>query len=224
VLSRFQKSCLLAIPLLVPAAFVVRPLCRLDPEVVVAEQLGLLPGENFGAWAAHRIDPWGREWVTHVTRPGVDHLSDVVLSKLDYVYSRGPDGVDDQGAGDDVTLCDADGFKSPGALYALCYFGPGLCAELTALALALVSATSILRAPAGATRKELLRAAFLAAPFLLVVLSSAASLTAYPSVAGLLASAPTVTWLPVPWAVAIGGTLVVCGYLAALYVRMRFAR
>ena len=223
--SRFQKACLVAIGLLVPAAFVVRPLCRLDPEVVVAEHLGILPGETFGAWAAHRTDPWGHEWVVHVTRPGVDQLrSDVVLSKLDYVYSRGPDGVDDSAGGDDVVLCDADGFKSPGALYALCYFGPGLCAELTALALALVFGASVLRAPAGSTRKELYRAAFLAAPFLLIALSSAASLYAYPGVAGFLAAAPTVTWLPVPWPVAICGTVVVCGYLAALFVRLRLAR
>ncbi len=225
MLSRFEKACLVAITLLVPAAFVVRPLCRLDPEVAVADYLGLGPGDSFRPWQTKRLDPWGHEWIVRVATPGVDGLGhDVVMRRLEGVYSRGPNGVDETAEGDDVTLYDSEGYRSPGALFALCYFGPGLCAELTALALALIFGARVARAPAGSTRKELLRAAFLAAPFLLIALSSTASLYAYPGVAGFLAAAPTVTWLPVPWPVAICCTVVVCGYLAALFVRLRLAR
>jgi hypothetical protein len=221
VLSPLQKAGIAVLVLVMPASF--RALCRaLDPRIVIAENLHLAPGDDFrGVWIDPR-DPWGSEWVQ---RTVVDRVREPVYDPTRpriRAYSCGPNRLDESGEGDDVILCDSDGYRKPGALYSFFYYGPPTVLQLLGLVVALGIARRVARAPAASAASELVHAAGLLAPFL--VLLGTAFL--YPRVRAFFEDAPpsAVTWLPVPWPIALAGSLLVPAYLAAIVVRLKLAR
>ena len=117
---------------------------------------------------AARFDPWGAPWERLGSREAPEQqLTYVVYSSFPYVvYSRGPDGVDERGRGDDA-------FVLPESSTSLTVYRSGLASCLL-LATALaggweLSRATVLRKRSPDLRIEAVRVALLSAPLLLLV-------------------------------------------------------
>jgi hypothetical protein len=160
-----------------------------------------------------RLDPWGHDYVV------VETPSPQGLKKL--IYSRGRNGEDDAGRGDDVVLFDPIGKRGPsGRVHA----GALLLSQSLGFFLllgAFVAGTyySARRGPpARSLRKELLRTLMLTVP-VGVLASTIAFLSSYTLIADR-------SWLSLrdamvlPPTVALIGAVFVCAYMSILCVRL----
>ncbi len=225
-LSPFERALVACALLVLVAAALVRPIARLvSPRIAVADQLGCEPGETFSKfldWQTHEVhdrhgtsiplDPWGDPWIVWKE------------DRYVMVYSAGPNGLDDHGEGDDVVLY-TWGWRGPGPAFENVFYARPALFVLAAFLVALLVARRWARAPrSAAVQLELLRAARLLVPFLLVLLLFFALFAeeVLKATYGLSRAKP----LPlssVPWPVAACGTGVVIAYVIALGVRAKAA-
>ncbi len=237
-LSRRDRGCLGLAAVLLASAFVGPALWRrIDPTIAVYAQLGTPPGGSAGEFMSppgHEdhvtvrgrngelpTDPWGQAW--WVGRDPGDR-------RILQIGSRGPDPRPGEGftgvmiyvSSDPWVGKPADFIPAP-RRYSVWY--QARAALLTAAAWMGVAAIVLPAATAPRSPRigrELQQAAVMLLPFVVApVVAVMASDELLDLALARLPGMSVVTWLPVPWPLATGLTLLLVGYVLALAWRLR---